>query len=122
MVEQAMRWSLGASGSVRLMLRLDLCMPIETKTIAESAFARSAPTCWLSASSGQCSAMADGIEQLALEIASCYDALEPAGNSTAVFPDSDFVSGKADPAADPEITDREEATHAEVRDHSLLEQ
>ena len=76
-----------------LKLGLDLCVPIETKTIAEksvhSVGAGTLIVCLDDAISR------DDVEPLALGISDWYDALSPAGESTVVFLDSAFADDVA---------------------------
>lgn len=72
-----------------LKFGLDLCLPIETKTIAEKSVhpvgAGTLIVCLDDA------IFRDDVEPLALGIADWYDALSPAGESSAVFLDSAFA-------------------------------
>ena len=76
-----------------LKLGLDLCVPIETKTIADksvhSVGAGTLIVCLDDAISR------DDVEPLALGISDWYDALSPAGESTVVFLDSAFADDVA---------------------------
>ena len=76
-----------------LKLGLDLCVPIETRTIAgKSVHSVGAGT--LFACLDEAIARED-VEELALGIADWHDALAPAGESTVVFRDSAFVDDVA---------------------------
>ena len=76
-----------------LKLGLELCVPIETKTIADKSVhsigAGTLIVCLDDAISR------DDVEPLALGIADWYDALSPAGESTVVFLDSAFADDVA---------------------------
>ncbi len=76
-----------------LKLGLDLCVPIETKTIADRSVHSVGAGTLIVCLDGAISR--DDVDPLAVGIADWYDALSPAGESTVVFLDSAFADDVA---------------------------